>query len=417
MSPTSDSRRLSTVIALAGVVATGLAAVFVVALGQGSGSAGSDLVLVPRSELEAAAAAEAPPYQLQEITRLEGPTQVAPRPGTEDLYVTQLGGQVIRLTPNADGGFDTVEPPVLDISGEVSSQEGLEGLVALTFSADGGTLYLGYIDPAHDQVVMAYPVEADGASFGAGVEILTVDRPPGPPNNHIGGSLAFGPDGFLYVGTGDGGAGAFQAPDSSSLYGKVLRIQPDPAEGGYTVPEGNTTDGNPDGLPEIWTLGMRNPFRIDFDRATGDLWVADVGEESLEEINRLGTDEGAGHNINLGWPQYAGSQEYFIDEPSPTRIPPTSPSYEYDHREGRCAVIGGEVYRGAEFSELAGDYLYTDLCSKALLGLREAPDGGYEEFVLATIDESQLVSVDAANDGTIYLTSTSGGVYRLVPAA
>ncbi len=416
MSPATGSRRLPTVIAVAGLALTCLTAVAVVAVGRGAGN--GDLVVVSQSELDAAseAAADTPAYGLEEIARLEAPTQVAPRPGTDDLYVSQLGGQVIRLTPDGAGGFDVVEPPALDISTEVSAQAGLEGLVALTFSPDGATLYLGYIDKAHDQVVTAHPVEDDGASFGPGNEIITVDRPPGPPNNHIGGSLAFGPDGYLYVGTGDGGAGAFQAPDTSSYYGKVLRIQPDPA-GGYTSPEGNTVDGNPDGLPEIWTVGMRNPFRIDFDSQTGDLWVADVGEESLEELNRLGVDEAFGKDINLGWPQYAGSTEYYIDEPSHTRLPPTPPSYEYEHREGRCAAIGGEVYRGADFSELAGDYLYTDLCSKALLGLRPAPDGGYEEFVLATVDESQLVSVDAGLDGTIYLTSISGGVYRLVPPA
>ena len=416
MSPATGSRRLPTVIAVAGLALTCLTAVAVVAVGRGAGN--GDLVVVSQSELDAAseAADDAPSYGLEEIVRLEAPTQVAPRPGTDDLYVSQLGGQVIRLTPDGTGGFEVVEPPALDISSEVSAQAGLEGLVALTFSPDGATLYLGYIDKAHDQVVTAHPVEDDGASFGPGNEIITVDRPPGPPNNHIGGSLAFGPDGYLYVGTGDGGAGAFQAPDTSSYYGKVLRIQPDPA-GGYTAPEGNTVDGNPDGLPEIWTVGMRNPFRIDFDSQTGDLWVADVGEESLEELNRLGVDEAFGKDINLGWPQYAGSTEYYIDEPSHTRLPPTPPSYEYEHREGRCAAIGGEVYRGADFSELAGDYLYTDLCSKALLGLRPAPDGGYEEFVLATVDESQLVSVDAGLDGTIYLTSISGGVYRLVPPA
>ncbi len=416
MSPATGSRRLPTVIAVAGLALTCLTAVAVVAVGRSAGN--GDLVVVSQSELDAAseAADDAPAYGLEEIVRLEAPTQVAPRPGTDDLYVSQLGGQVIRLTPDGAGGFEAVEPPALDISSEVSAQAGLEGLVALTFSPDGATLYLGYIDKAHDQVVTAHPVEDDGASFGPGNEIITVDRPPGPPNNHIGGSLAFGPDGYLYVGTGDGGAGAFQAPDTSSYYGKVLRIQPDPA-GGYTSPEGNTVDGNADGLPEIWTVGMRNPFRIDFDSQTGDLWVADVGEESLEELNRLGVDEAFGKDINLGWPQYAGSTEYYIDEPSHTRLPPTPPSYEYEHREGRCAAIGGEVYRGADFSELAGNYLYTDLCSKALLGLRDAPDGGYEEFVLATVDESQLVSVDAGLDGAIYLTSISGGVYHLVPSA
>lgn len=414
MPTTPGSRHLPTVIAVVGVAATLFAGAAVLVIGRGS--AGGDLVVVSREELDAATAEPEPAYRLEEIVRLEAPTQLSPRAGTDDLYVSQLGGQVVRLVPSPDGSFTTAPGLVADVSGEVSAQAGLEGLVALTFSPDGTTLYLGYIDKAHDQVVAALPMSADGATAGDAVEIMTVDRPPGPPNNHIGGSLAFGPDGYLYVGTGDGGAGAFQAPDPVSYYGKVLRIEPDPVNGGYTSPEGNTLDG-PDALPELWTQGMRNPFRIDFDRETGDLWIADVGEESLEEVNRLGVNEAYGRGINLGWPQYAGSTEYYIDEPAATRLPPTPPSYEYDHREGRCAVIGGEVYRGAQFSELAGNYLFTDLCSKALLGLRGAPDGGYEEFTLATIDESQIVSVDAGNDGEAFVVSISGGVYRLVPAA
>ncbi len=407
------SRTAPLLVAVGGAVLTLLAAAVVVVVGRDT--AGSDLVVLPRSEVDALTAEAPPPYALQEIARLEAPTQLAPRPGADDLYVTQLGGQVVRLVPGDDGSYTVAPEPVVDVSGEVSAQAGLEGLVALTFSPDGAYLYLGYIDKAHDQVLTAHAMSEDGATAGPAVEILTVDRPPGPPNNHIGGSLAFSLDGHLYVGTGDGGAGAFQAPDSSSYYGKVLRIDPDPVGGGYTVPEGNTVDG-PDAIPELWTMGMRNPFRLHVDPETNDLWVADVGEEALEEVNRLGIDEAYGKDINLGWPQYAGSEEYYADEqPSPTRLPPTPPSYEYDHEQGRCAVIGGTVYRGVEFSELAGNYLFTDLCSKALLGLRDASDGGYEEFTLATIDESQIVSVDSGGDGRVYVTSISGGVYVLVP--
>ena len=412
--PTDDrSRTTATLVAVGGLALTLLAAAVVVTIGRDT--SGGDLVAVDRDELATLTSEAAPPYALREIARLDAPTQLSPRPGGTDLYVTQLGGQVVRLVPEADGSFSVAAEPVVDVSSEVSAQAGLEGLVALTFSPDGAYLYLGYIDQQHDQVVTAHAMSDDGATAGPAVEILTVDRPPGPPNNHIGGSLAFSPEGYLYVGTGDGGAGAFQAPDTSSYYGKILRIEPDPVNGGYTSPEGNTVDG-PDALPEIWTVGMRNPFRIVVDPDTGDLWVADVGEESLEEINRLGIDEKFGKDINLGWPQYAGSEKYYADtQPSPTRLPPTPPSYEYDHRQGRCAVIGGTVYRGTEFGELNGDYLFTDLCSKALLGLREAADGGYEEYTLATIDESQIVSVDGDNDGRVYLTSVSGGVYELVP--
>ncbi len=412
MPPDHRSRTTATLVAVGGLVLTLLAAVVVVVVGQNT--TGSDLVVVDRSELATVTTEAAPPFELREIARLEAPTQLSPRPGSADLYVAQLGGQVVRLIPTTDGSVSVATEFVVDISSEVSAQAGLEGLVGITFSPDGRYLYLGYIDQDHDQVVTAHAMSADGASAGPGVEILTVDRPPGPPNNHIGGSLAFSPEGHLYVGTGDGGAGVIQAPDTSSYYGKVLRIDPDPVNGGYTTPEDNTVDG-PDALPEIWTVGMRNPFRITVDRQTGDLWVADVGEEALEEINRLGIAEGFGRNINLGWPQYTGSEEYLVDtQPSPTRLPHTPPSYEYDHRQGRCAVIGGTVYHGSEFVDLDGDYLFTDLCSKALLGLREAPDGGYEEYTLATIDESQIVSVDADNDGRVYLTSVSGGVYLLV---
>lgn len=407
--------RVATLVVTLGVVLTLVAALAVVAIGRSTGS--SDLVVLSRDELADLAPAEpASPYQLEEIARFDTPTALAPRPGSEDLYVSLLGGQVMRLVPDGAGGFTASDAPVLDIADQVSAQPGIEGLVNLVFSPDGNDLYLAYTDKAHDQVVAAHPVTEDGAGFGPGQVILTIDTPDGiPPNNHVGGGLTFGPDGDLYVGVGDAGAGAFSATDPESLFGKVLRIIPDPVNGGYTTPDDNTFDrGN--GRPEIWTLGMRNPWRIDFDPPSGDLWIADVGEEQLEEINRLEGGDGAGRGVNLGWPQYAGSAEYRTDQPSRTDIPPSSPSYEYDHREGRCAVVGGAVYRGTQFTDLVGDYLFSDVCSKALLGLREAPDGGYEEFTLATTEEAQMASVDAGNDGTIYLTSMTGGVYRLVPA-
>lgn len=413
----TPSRRSTRLIVGVGAVLTVLAAGAVVALGRSSGE--SDVVIASRAELEAATAAAdaeaAPPYRLEEIARFDTPTALSPRTGSADLYVSLLGGQVMQLVADGAGGFTSSDEPVLDIADEVSASPGIEGLVDLTFSPDGQTLYLAYTQKDHDQAVSGYPVLDGGAAFGPGHLVIEIDTPDGiPPNNHVGGGLAFGPDGYLYIGVGDAGAGAFSAPDPESLFGKVLRIAPEP-DGGYTTPDDNTFDPA-NGLPEIWTVGMRNPWRIVFDAPTGDLWVADVGEEALEEVNRLEGQEGYGKGINLGWPQYAGSAEYRTDQPARTELPPTPPSYEYDHREGRCAVVGGAVYRGASLPELDGRYLFSDVCSKALLGLREAADGGYEEFTLATSDEAQMVSVDADNDGEVYLTSMSGGVFRLAPA-
>lgn len=409
-----------------GLALTCIAAVSVAALGRDSAG---DLVLVPRSEVAAGGQgtggpAEQAPYRLEEVGRFEMPTAVASRPGADDLYVALLDGRVMLLRPVAGGGpgsYRSVEQPVLDVSGQVASQDGLEGMVGITFSPDGSTLYLAFTDKAHDLAVWAFAVADGGRSFGPGNEIIVVDRPDGTvQTNLIGGGIRFGPDGFLYLGVGDGSA-ATQAPDPNSLLGKILRIDPDPA-GGYEIPPGDpygTPAGNPyngvAGRREVWTVGARNPFRISFDSATGDLWVPDVGDESLEEINILRASAGGGNFTNLGWPQYEGSRPFMAADPSVAGPPPSPPEYEYAHRAGRCGVVGGTVYRGSEIPALVGDYLFADICGKAIFGLRESAEGGLEEFTLATVDEPQMVSVDVDDNGEVFLTSILGGVYRLVP--
>lgn len=425
--PAPGSRRVATGVVGVGLVLTLFAAVAVAVIGRGS--AAGDLVLVPRSEVTAprsaaAALADEAPYGLEEVGRFEMPTAVAARPGADDLYVTLLDGRVMLLRPVAGGGpaaYRSVDQPVLDVSDQVSAQDGVEGMVGITFSPDGSTLYLAFTDKAHDLAVWAFGVADRGRSFGPGRQIIVIDRPDGSTqNNLIGGGIKFGPDGFLYVGVGDGSAVA-RAPDPSSLLGKLLRIVPNPA-GGYDIPPGDpygTPAGNPyngvAGRKEVWTVGLRNPFRITFDSETGDLWVPDVGEEALEEINVFRAPEEGGNFVSLGWPQYEGTRPYLTEVPNPTDLPPTPPSYEYSHREGRCAVAGGTVYRGSELPALMGDFLYADNCGKAIFGLRESAEGGFEEFTVAAVDEAGMVSVDADNNGEVFLTSILGAVYRLVP--
>ena len=249
---------------MAGLALTCFAAVAVAAIGRDS--AAGDYVLVHGSEVAAGENNTAPPaeaqlpYRLEEVGRFELPTAVAPRPGTDDLYVTLLDGRVMLLRPAADGGpasYRAVEQPVVDVSGQVAAQNGLEGMVGITFAPDGSTLYLAFTDKAHDLAVWAFSVADGGRSFGPGREIIVIDRPDGSTqNNLIGGGIKFGPDGFLYVGVGDGSA-VGRAPDPTSLLGKILRIDPNP-DGGYDIPPGDPYGTPPAIRSTAWPAAGRS---------------------------------------------------------------------------------------------------------------------------------------------------------------
>jgi glucose/arabinose dehydrogenase len=234
-----------------------------------------------------------------------------------------------------------------------------------------------------------------------------------PFPNHNGGDIEFGPDGFLYVALGDGGSGGDpegNGQDTSALLGKVLRLDPTPDEGGYAIPPDNPFADGEGGAPEVWLYGVRNPWRFTFDSATGDLWVADVGQDAFEEINLLLATGGfdAGKGDNLGWNEMEATHSFEGGDNPPGAV---LPIFEYGRDDG-CSITGGYLYRGEDIPGLSGVYLFADYCSPGIRGLQM--DGG------TVIDErtwdlpvEQLQSFGQGDDGEVYLLLASGPVLKL----
>jgi glucose/arabinose dehydrogenase len=343
---------------------------------------------------------------LELVARLDEPVAIAVRRGDPALYLAEKSGRVVAIR---DG---RVEPtPVLDLSTQVSL--GAEqGLLGIAFSPDGRFLYANYTDLRGDTNVVEAAMRGgtvDGSSLRT---VLAVRQ---PFTNHNGGHLAFGPDGFLYIGLGDGGSGGDPRGNSRSLttvLGKMLRIDPRPAGGEpYTVPRDNPFVHRAGARPEIWAFGLRNPWRYSFDRATGDLWIGDVGQFLWEEIDVQPSASTGGENY--GWNALEGTHPYGgSDAPQGA----SAPVFEYDHAStGGCGVIGGYVYRGAAIPSLVGAYLYSDLCHGRLQGLR-LRDGDVRRIDLGrTVQAVSSFGEDAA--GELYVLSLTGRVYRLRPAS
>lgn len=336
---------------------------------------------------------------------LEQPVALAVRTGDEALYVAEKTGRVVALR----GG--RVEPDVvLDLTGGVSLGRE-QGLLGLAFSPDGGFLYVNYTDPQGDTHVTEFGFDDDGADQGSRRDVLVVDQ---PFSNHNGGNLAFGPDGYLYIGLGDGGSAvdpAGNAQSLSTLLGKMLRISPRPSGGDpYGIPPDNPFGGRAGARPEIWAYGLRNPWRFSFDRTTGDLWIGDVGQNAWEEIDVEGARSPGG--LNFGWDLFEGSHPF---EGGSRGSETVTPVFEYPNGDGTCAVTGGYVYRGQELPDLVGAYVFADFCRGRLEAfvLHDGRARNHRELG-PVVGNLASFGEDAA--GELYALSLSGPVYRLVPA-
>jgi hypothetical protein len=343
--------------------------------------------------------------------------------GSDRLFVVQQDGRIWVMQPGAD-----TATLFLDLGSEAVFCCGERGLLGLAFHPDyevNGFLYVYYsAEPVGgqqfgDSVVSRFTVSADPNVADAGSE-LELLRQPQPAGNHNGGQLAFGPDGYLYISLGDGGGGGDpqdNAQDLSNLLGKILRIDVDaPGAGGqYSIPPDNPFVGQPGVREEIWVYGLRNPWRFSFDRQTGHLYIADVGQGQIEEVNFLP----AGHpgGANFGWRCYEGSQPFNL-----TGCGPASryrfPILEYGHGAGDCSVTGGYRYRGPD-GLLEDTYLYGDFCSGRIWGATPGCGGGWRSTLL--LDSNLLItSFGEGEDGAVYLVgftgfgSDVGRVFRLV---
>ncbi len=337
----------------------------------------------------------------------------AQEPGA--LYVALRHGVVIRLrgdgvSADTSSALRIDDDPVLDMSARVATA-GEMGLLGLTFSPDGDRLYTSSVSPRQVSELWEWPVAADGrVDAGRGRLVLSLAQ---PFTNHNGGDVTFGPDGYLYLAFGDGGGGGDPlraGQDPHNWLGTILRINPRSGANGepYTIPADNPYADGTGGAPEVWLWGARNPWRFSFDRATGDLWVADVGQDLVEEITRLpATDRPAGRGANLGWSDYEGSVPFWSQQEPPGHVRPT---VEYRHGDDkRCSITGGYVYRGGRLPGLHGVYLYSDFCDGALWGYTDA--AGARPLGTGAPGGSVL-SFGEGPDGEIYVL-TADALWRL----
>jgi glucose/arabinose dehydrogenase len=347
--------------------------------------------LPTRAEFDAVA------VRLRRVVTLKGPMAIATRPGDDRLYVAQRLGFVWILH---EGKLRS--RPLLDISDRISFG-GDRGLLGATFSPDGSYLYVYYTDQQVVVHVVAFPFDGEKIDPNSGRDIIAV---PQPTIRHHGGDIHFGPDGYLWIGLGDGADEddpTGNAQDLGKLLGKLVRIGPAPeAARPYAIPPDNPFLDTPGARPEIFAYGLRNPWRWSFDRATGDVWIGDVGQYTMEEIDFLPAGEGGG--ANFGWNRLEGTLP-FSGEPPRDAV---APIHEYRHTLGRCAIMGGRVYRGLDIPALVGAYVYADLCDGRVRALVEH-DGRYAYGRDLGVDAGpSIVAFGEGPDGTLYVLKFSG---------
>ncbi|CAN5319720.1 PQQ-dependent sugar dehydrogenase [soil metagenome] len=336
---------------------------------------------------------------LRQVADLDSPIAMAVRPGDPNRYIAEREGTVRAISP--DG---TVSSPLVDIRGATTTGNE-RGLLGMTWSGDGERLFLSYTDTDGATRIDTFDI-ADGVlQQQSQVQLLEVPQPAG---NHNGGNLLTGPDGLLWLGLGDGGGaddqfGQGQRPDT--LLGAMVRI--DPQADGYAIPDDNPFADGDGGAPEVWAYGLRNPWRFSFDRATGELWIADVGQNAVEEINRVPADAAG---LNYGWPRFEGDRAF---DGQPADGPVTDPVHVYNHDRG-CSITGGYVYRGEAIPQLQGAYLYSDFCSGTIWALDVAADGTVRADVDTGLQVGNAVSFGEGADGELYVLSLNGPVHQIV---
>jgi glucose/arabinose dehydrogenase len=345
------------------------------------------------------------------VTGLNQPVAMANAgDGSGRLFVVERGGAV-RLIRN--GALEAA--PFLDIAGIVNSVGGEQGLLGLAFPPGFSAkqyFYVHYTNRLNvgDTVIARYRVSADPnlADPVSGQLILTT---PQPFENHNGGQLAFGPDGLLYVGLGDGGGGGDTLGNGQSLttlLGKILRIDTESGAPSYRIPSGNPFLGGR--VSELWAYGLRNPWRFSFDRKTGDLYIGDVGQDLFEEIDFQPASSSGGENY--GWNIMEGA--HCFNGATCTQTGLILPVQEYSHADGDCAVTGGYVYRGTLFPELRGVYLYGDFCTGRIWGLRRVAGIWVNRLLLDTVLNISTFGEDESGD--LYLADFATGTIYAVGA-
>ncbi|HUM26521.1 MAG TPA: PQQ-dependent sugar dehydrogenase [Anaerolineales bacterium] len=327
------------------------------------------------------------------------------------LFITLQGGQVVIYD-----GSQILPTPFLDVSSLIrnGSEQGLLSVAFHPNYENNGYFYVYYTRLSDAALVIArYEVSADPNIADAGSASILLTIPHAEASNHNGGQLQFGPDGYLYIGTGDGGTGGAYSQDGLSLLGKMLRINVNGAAP-YSIPADNPFVSDPSVADEIWALGLRNPWRFSFDSLTGDLIIADVGQNAWEEVNVQPASSNGGQNY--GWPCYEGMHDNG-DTSTCTIGTITSPVVEYEHGASDtngCSISGGYRYRGSEFQSLKGVYLYGDFCTGRIWGA-EPNNGSWVAVELADTDYG-VTTFGEDENGELYVADFFGGVIYKIQA-
>jgi glucose/arabinose dehydrogenase len=339
-------------------------------------------------------------------TGFERPVYVAQAPGDQRLLVVEQTGK-IRVLQNGQVQAE----PFLDVSGLVSCC-GERGLLGLTFHpkyAENGFFFINYTGREGNTVIARYKAENNRGVAGSARIVMTIAQ---PYANHNGGMVEFGPDGYLYIGMGDGGAGGDpqnHGQNLGSLLGKILRIDVDNPSGNlpYGIPRDNPFVGREGVRPEIWSYGWRNPWRFSFDRSTGDMWVGDVGQNAWEEVHWEGRGKGG---LNYGWRCKEGNHDYRAGECGNKLL--VDAVLEYSHGDsGGCSITGGYRYRGQAVASIKGAYIYGDYCTGRIwAGVEGGNRWSAKELTRVGF---QISSFGEDNSGELYVLDHGGTVYKI----
>jgi len=335
-----------------------------------------------------------PPVQAVVAASVHEPIQLIERPGDDHhLWLAERAGRVRRLTVDQDGReLRATGDSALDISDQTTT-EAERGLLGMAFSPDGGLLYVSSTNLDGNTRVVSYEMSGDEVETSTRTVVFSQDQ---PFPNHNGGHIVFGPDNMLWLGLGDGGSA--DDPDNNAQnpgtnLGKMVRIDPRTNEATIVV------------------SGLRNPWRFSFD-TDGSLWIGDVGQNAVEEIDHLPKD--AIDGANLGWSGYEGAEPY-LDGDGRRPADAVPPVFEYTHDDGNCSITGGFVYRGRAIASLQGAYLFADYCAGRLRAVRLSDDGTFDQELDLGVDVDHPVSFTADPSGEPYVLSQDGNIVRLLP--
>lgn len=328
--------------------------------------------------------------------------------GDERLFVVEQGGKIKIIQGN--GSVNTA--PFLDISDQISSGNE-RGLLGLTFHPEyssNGFFYVNYTNIDGDSRISRFSVDIQNPEVANSDSEFPIIGYTQPNANHNGGALAFGPDGYLYISSGDGGGSGDPNNNGQSLntlLGKILRIDVDnsSSENNYAIPPDNPFVDNDNARPEIWAYGLRNPWRFSFDETENQIWIADVGQAEIEEINKQPINSGGN---NYGWRCYEGDSP-FNTQDCPPLSAITFPFAQYTHDSGNCSITGGYVYRGSKYSDIEGLYFFADYCS----GMIGTVDNGGNMETYGNFP-GMWVSFGEDTNRELYIVDIDGGkIYKI----